>query len=73
MCYYFSRKSKGVNLCQEKILHLSAQSVVKKTTSPTKIKKNIQIEWKLKNIVGNVKHTLSIRRRNKDLSLFFFI
>ena len=71
MCYYFCRKSKGENLCQEKILHLNAQFAVKKTTSQTKIKKNIQTEWKPKNTAGNVKHIQCIRRKSKDLSLFF--
>ena len=71
MCYYFCRKSKGENLCQEKILHLNAQFAVKKTTSQTKIKKNIQTEWKPKNTAGNVKPTQCIRRKSKDLSLFF--
>ena len=71
MCYYFCRKSKGENLCQEKILHLNAQYVVKKTTLQTKIKKNIQTEWKPKNTAGNVRHTQCTRRKSKDLSLFF--
>ena len=71
MCYHFCRKSKGENLCQEKILHLNAQSVVKKTTSQTKIKKSIQTEWKPKNTAGNAKLTQCIRRKSKDLSLFF--
>ena len=72
MCYYFCRKSKGEYLCQEIILHLSAQNVVKKTTLPTKIKKNIQREWKLRNIAGNVRNILSTRRKSKDKSLFFY-
>lgn len=73
MWYYFCRKSKGEHLCQEIILHLSAQNVVKKTTSQTKIKKNILREWKLKNIVQDVKNTLSTRRKSKDKSLFFYL
>ena len=71
MCYHFCRKSKGENLCQEKILHLNAQFAVKKITSQTKIKKSIQTDSKPKNTAGSAKLTQCIRRKSKDLSLFF--